>query len=613
MSQGERIPAEKIDEVRLAADIVEVVGSRIRLDKKGKDFWGLCPFHGDSSPSLKVDREKGTWHCFGCGEGGSVFNFVMRDLNLSFPEAVRELAARCGVPLPAPRQDPEERRRQEVNDRLLQVLQLAGTFFSRQLELPAGLSARDYLDGRRGLAPEVVASFGLGWAPAEWEGLGRFLAGQKVPEDLAVQAGLLVRRDKGAGSSTGSGCYDRFRGRVMFPIRDAGGRVVSFGGRVLGDDEPKYLNGPESPVFHKSRSLYNLDQARNHMRRKDRALVVEGYFDVITLAAHGFGETVAPMGTALTPQQARTLKGQAADLVLVFDGDAAGIKAAQRALPVFLGEGLSARVLTLPGGHDPDSFLREQGADAFEKALAKARPLIEMVLDRVIGQGDRTSPEGRSRIVSACGEVLQQIKDPVTRAGYLDQVAGALKLDARVVAAQLGLPLAGARQIAAPAVSGRACRAQSNRRVAMELALASPEAARVLLEGGALGGGSPEDDSGLDDSGLNEVARAMASLIARSVEPTPDAVALELDDQSLASLVADLAQRSPQVDPAKARSMALDLLRQIHRGLLRQEQAAIKDAIAAAEAQGDFDRLAGLQAKRKELRQRLSSLNAAKD
>lgn len=609
MSQGERIPPEKIDEVRLAADIVEVVGSRIRLDKRGRDFWGLCPFHGDSSPSLKVDRERGTWHCFGCGEGGSVFNFLMRDANLSFPEAVRELAARYGVPLPAARLDPEAKARETLKERLLQVLQLAGTFFIRQLELPSGRPARDYLTSRRGLAPETLAAFGLGWAPDEWEGLGRFLAGQGVAEEMAVQAGLVVRRDQGKGA------YDRLRGRVIFPIRDTAGRVVSFGGRVLGEGEPKYLNGPESPVFHKSRSLYNLDQARSHMRRKDRALVVEGYFDVITLAAGGFGEAVAPLGTALTPQQARALKGQAADLVLVFDGDSAGIKAAARALPVFLGEGLHARVLTLPGGDDPDTFLRREGPEALEAALKRARPLTEMVLERTLAQGDRATPEGRSRLVAACGEVLAAIKDPVTRAGYLEQVAASLRLDPRVVAAQLGLPLPGGerpRPMASQS-AGRACRVQSNRRTALELALASPEAARVLLEGGALdpdpaGAEGPEDEPGLD-----EVARAMAALVARGVEPTPDAVALELTDQGLAPLAARLAQRAPNVDPSRSRAMALDLLRQMHRGRLCQEQDAIRQAIAVAESQGDHERLAGLQARRKDLSQRLSSLHRAKD
>ncbi|CAO0823633.1 DNA primase [Desulfarculales bacterium] len=329
MIQAGHILSEAIDRVRLAADIADVVGRRIRLSKKGKDLWGLCPFHGDSAPSLKVDRERGTWHCFGCGEGGSVFHFVMRDQKLSFPEAVRDLAAHYGVELPKPQQNPEENRRQEEKDRLLRVLELAGTFFSRELESGAAAAAKEYLLTTRALNNATVKTFGLGFAPEQWGGLRHFLAQNKVPEDLAISAGLIVRRDSGQGA------YDRFRGRVRFPIRDGAGRVVSFGGRVLDLGEPKYLNGPESPVFSKSRTLYNLDKARPAMRRRERALVVEGYFDVITLAAHGFQETVAPLGTALTAEQVRILKGQVRDIVLIFDGDSAGLVPPPEPCPFF--------------------------------------------------------------------------------------------------------------------------------------------------------------------------------------------------------------------------------------------------------------------------------------
>jgi DNA primase len=384
----------------------------------------------------------------------------------------------------------------------------------------------------------------------------------------------------------------------------------------LGEGDPKYLNGPESPVFHKSRSLYNLDQARSHMRRKNRVLVVEGYFDVITLATGGFGEAVAPMGTAFTPQQARVLKGQASDLVLVFDGDPAGVKAAARALPVFLGESLSPRVLALPEGDDPDTFLRREGPQALEDALKRVSSLTEMVLERVLAQGDRSTPEGRSRLVAACGEVLAALKDPVTYTGYLEQVAASLRLNPSVVAARLGLPLAGSQSLRpTPATtSDRAYRVQSNLRTALELAMASPEAARVLLEGGAMASYSADSvdtDTG-EEPGLDGVARALAALVARGVEPTPDAVALQLDDQDLAPLVVRLTQRAPNVEPARARAMALDLLKQMHRSQLCQEQDAIKQAIAVAEAQGDLARLTSLQARRKELSQRFSSLHRAK-
>ncbi|MFH1060389.1 MAG: DNA primase, partial [Pseudomonadota bacterium] len=436
MCAAAAIPSDKIDEVRLKADIVEVVGRRMRLVQKGRDFWGLCPFHGDKDPSLKVDRARGTWHCFGCGEGGSVFNFVMKDQGLSFPEAVKELARLYGVDLPQPRLDPAARRQLEEKERLLHVLQLAGTFFSRELAAPSGSPAREYLLNNRGLDLETVKAFGLGFAPPQWEGLGRFLSAQGVAEELGVRAGLLVSRDKSTGS------YDRFRSRVVFPIRDLMGRAISFGGRIIGPGEPKYLNGPESPLFHKSRTLYNLDQARPAMRQKNRVLVVEGYFDVITLAAHGFAETVAPLGTALTAEHVRALKSQAADIVLIMDGDSAGRRAAERALPIFLAEGVSPRVVLLPGGEDPDTYVRAQGAAALAEAVDRARPLMESVLDSLVAAGDLTTPEGKSAVVAAAGEIIKTVGDPITRVGYLERLAGKLALAPEVVAARLGLPYA---------------------------------------------------------------------------------------------------------------------------------------------------------------------------
>ncbi len=592
MTTGGYIPEDKIDEVRLAADVVDVVGKRVRLTKKGKDFWGLCPFHGDSDPSFKVDRGRGTWHCFGCGEGGSVFTFVMKDEGLTFPEAVRELAARYGVELPSPKLTPAQRRKAELRQRLLRVLEMAGKFFTQQLNSPSGRQAREYLFRRRGLDEDTVKAFGLGFAPDSWEELGRFLAAQNVPQDLAVEAGLLIRRDRGGGA------YDRFRGRVMFPIRDATGRLVSFGGRMLGDGEPKYMNGPESPVFSKSRTLYNLDQARSAMRKKDRALVVEGYFDVITCAACGYPETVAPMGTALTAQQVRRLKGQAAEAVLIFDGDQAGLRAATRSLPVFLAEEMPARVLLLPQGEDPDTFLRNQGPEALEEALGQARPLVEMVLDSILADGDLDTPEGKSRVVGEAGEVLKGIKDPVTRWLYLERLARRLELPPQVVAARLGLPLpAGApgdrAAYAPPAPRRRGNICFDDERCLLELALASPQAARELYEHGAL--------AGLQDPGLEAVAQAVCRLLERGAQPTPAAVMDALEDHSLGGLVSALADAAPSLEPSTLGEQVRSYLRGRARKQVQRELGELNKAIDAAFQAGDLEQVARLQARRRDI------------
>jgi DNA primase len=560
---GGYIPEDKIEEVRLAADVVDVIGKRIRLTQKGKDFWGLCPFHGDSDPSFKVDRSRGTWHCFGCSEGGSVFTFVMKDEGLSFPEAVRELAARYGVELPAPKLTPAQRRNLELRDRLLRVLEMAGKFFVQQLNSASGRGARTYLE-RRGLAEDMVRAFGLGFAPDAWEALGRHLADQQVPPELAVKAGLVIPRDRGGGA------YDRFRGRVMFPIRDSAGRLVSFGGRILGQGEPKYMNGPESPVFSKSRTLYNLDQARPAMRQKDRALVVEGYFDVITCAAHGFSETVAPMGTALTADQVRRLKGQAAEAVLVFDGDQAGMRAATRSLPVFLKEGMTARVLLLPQGEDPDTFLPKQGPQAFAEAINQARPLAEMVLDSIVDGGDLESAEGKSKVVGEAGGVLKAIEDPVTRWLYLEHLAHRLELPPQVVASRLGLPLPTAKRNSAS--SNSATRKTKTKleldNVILETAFYCTEAATLLVEDGAF--------DWLCDPECIKIGEVITRLVHSGKSVTLHSVMPHLEEDSLTGKLTSLSSNFIPMSPEKGKEQAQLFLDRLN---LKKEKQRHRDRV----------------------------------
>ncbi|MCB2193249.1 MAG: DNA primase [Deltaproteobacteria bacterium] len=599
---GGRIPEHKIDEVRNAANIAEVIGRRVKLTAAGRTLKGLCPFHGDTDPSFIVNRERGTWHCFGCGEGGNVFTFLMKDEGLSFPEAVKQLAAQYGVSLPTPERTPEQKRRDQHRQRLLRVMELAGNFFIQQLAAPGGAAARRYLTEQRGLRPQVVKDFGLGWTPDAWEGLRRFLGSQGVPEALAIEAGMLVARDKG------DGCYDRFRGRVMFPIADISGRVVSFGGRVLGGGEPKYLNGPETLLFKKSATLYNLERARPFMRKKDRALVVEGYFDVITLAAMGFGETVAPMGTALTPQQVRRLKGQASRLVLVFDGDQAGVRAARRSLPLCLAEGVQPQVLLLPTGEDPDSFARAQGAEGLEEAIAGAGSLIEAVLDQIIAEGEQSTPEGKSKIVAEAGSVIKAIGDPVSSWGYLGRLAARLGLPAEVAAARLGLPVPGGRRPSAPAPAPAARQNGASGRqwqeAVLQLALAEPRAAQVLAAEGAL--------AALVDEDLMAVAQAIEHIVGQGADPGASAVISRLDDPDLHRLVSLLAQDGPSLTPEQAEGQAKALCIKIRRWQMRQRNRELTSQIAEAQSRGDMDMVAKLQDQRRREIESVSSFESSR-
>jgi DNA primase len=372
-----RIRDDAIRDIRERASLVEVISDVVTLRKRGRSWLGLCPFHAEKTPSFTVSEERGFYHCFGCGEHGDVLAFVMRTESLPFPDAVRRVAERFGMPVPEeagghrPRVDP-----------LVAVNAAAGAFFRQTLAGAAGAQARAYL-AERALTEETIARFGLGYAPGG-DALARHLRTQGVPVEDALTTGLLLRRDAG-------GLFDRFRERIIFPIVDTTGRTVAFGGRILpgrpatGDPPPKYLNSPESPLFHKGQTLYGLAAARDAIRTRKRAIVVEGYVDVIALSQAGIGEAVAPLGTALTADQLRVLRRFSDAVVACFDGDTAGRRAAARSFPVFLEAGLWGRGAFLPAGEDPDTFVRSKGTEAMEACLAASVPLLDAYLDELAG------------------------------------------------------------------------------------------------------------------------------------------------------------------------------------------------------------------------------------
>lgn len=579
------IPSEIIDQVRHAADIVSVVGRKIKLIKKGRNFWGVCPFHGDTDPSLKVDQERGTWHCFGCGAGGSVFNFVMLAESLPFPDAVRFLAESFGVALPEAELTPEQARQRERRGQLLHVLEISCKFFGQQLHSVPGRGAYEYISKKRSIAPATVADFALGYAPDAWDGLLAFLNQQKIKIELAIEAGLVVPRENGRGG------YDRFRNRVMFPIRDSAGKVISFGGRALGDDPAKYVNGPETALFRKSHTLYNLDKARPIARNKGRVLLVEGYFDVVTLASYGIGEVVAPMGTALTEAQARLLSSMAAEIVLVFDGDDAGRRAAHRGLKIFLEERLSPLVLWLPKGEDPDSLVRREGAGALEAMLERARPLVREALDDILRAGDQGTPEGKSRLVGDCSEILSAIKDHVARSGYMEYVAGRLNLNPALVAGRLGQPKGALNVITPrPALKGKSLNSQA---LIMELALSREDAAREIHKAGIL--------HEIDQEEFAPIARAIVELIAQGRNPCLDEVLRHLAHMpDVCATISGLAENGL--------NKPVRIAEQIEAWQVKKNKSAsarINRELAAALRAGDMDKAARL---REERRQLMSSL-----
>ena len=419
------IPEDKIAEIRSAADIVDVVSAAVLLKKSGKNYLGLCPFHSEKTPSFTVSPDKQIFHCFGCGEGGNVFSFVMKQEGITFPEAVRTLARHYSIPLPDRRMSPDQKRRIDERELLLAVNQKGMRYFRRALSDSAvGRSAREYLQKRK-LTQVTIDNFQIGYAPEGWDNVFNYLVRKQMPPALIEKSGLVVPR------KNRNGYYDRFRNRIIFPILDINNHVLGFGGRVMNDDLPKYLNSPETPVYNKSRSLYGLHLAKRHCRETGSVIIVEGYFDVIALHQHGVCNAVATLGTSLTSEHVRLLRGCVGEngkVLLVYDSDEAGIKAARRSIAVFDKEYVSAQILVLDSDYDPDTYIFEYGAAAFNTAAAGAMDIIPFLLDTAIRRHG-LSVEGKVKVVSELQEALTSLSDVVARSLYLKMMAEQLEID----------------------------------------------------------------------------------------------------------------------------------------------------------------------------------------
>jgi DNA primase len=411
------IPDDMVEEVRARADIVDVIGEFVQLKKAGREYKANCPFHEERTPSFYVVPDKGFYKCFGCGKSGDVFSFVMERQGMDFVEAVKHVAARSGVEI---REVARAREEEDPNRPLYEINAFARDWFrSRLADEKAGSKARAYLTSR-GIDAETSERFGLGWAPDEWRALREAAAAHGFDEDLMLQVGLL------GTSERSSEPYDRFRGRVIFPIEGLSGKVIGFGGRVLqgeSKEAPKYLNSPETPVYHKGQNLYGLSWARHQIRRQEKVIVVEGYMDVVSLAAGGFDHVVAPLGTALTPEQAKLIARYCTRVLLLFDSDAAGLKASFRAADVLLAEGLHPAIVTLPPGEDPDTLIRSEGPEALQGHLDDAVDVLDRKL-QILDEKDYFSSIERTR--EAVDRLLPTIRaaaDPALRDIYVDRVA----------------------------------------------------------------------------------------------------------------------------------------------------------------------------------------------
>lgn len=564
--------------IKQAVDVLDLIGSAVPLKRVGTRYVGLCPFHREKTPSFQVDAAAGLFYCFGCGAGGDVITFTMRHWNLSFPEAVKYLADRYHVPLPqGPLGLPKEKA--GVLAAISRALEIACDFFVSRLNHPeAGRTARDYIQ-KRGLPPHLVRSQRLGYAPQGWDQLLRHLQSKGIDPETAARSGLVVRSDKGT-------FYDRFRHRLMFPISAPDGSLVAFGGRSLDGTEPKYLNSPETDLYHKGRTLYQYATAREACREVRQVLLVEGYMDLLAFHAQGFYRVVATLGTALTPQQVRLLQRLADEVVLVYDGDPSGQKAMLRAAPLFLQQGLAAACLTLPSGMDPDDYLRTHGLEAFLKLLPTRREMTAFAVDALTRTWDGTVQD-KVRVIKELENLLGEVREPVLR----DEMA-------RLLATKLSLPeavvhshLAGSARGFPSARTAARSRGVFPRMTATDVPSVEETVVRLMIQHPRLA----KDAEALGILDLLEptpMAVLVEAILAHAQHDPPEGfspASLALPDEHTQTLLARLMMEKDDnaLDEEHARLLLEERIQSLAKRRRKKRLAELRAALAHAERAGD--------------------------
>jgi len=577
------------DKVKQQADIVRVVGEYVRLKKSGQNFTGLCPFHGEKTPSFAVHPVKQIFHCFGCGKGGDVFSFVMEMEKCQFPEAVRIVAEKCGIAIPRPKErSPEERKENQQRAALVEMHREAQSFFVKQLESTAeGKAARAYLEDR-GLNAEAIARFGIGYAPSGGDALLRYLK-QKYAEKLLSESGLVSRDQSGR-------LFDRFRRRITFAIANESGKVVAFGCRALGDDLPKYLNSPETPIYSKSNVLYYMDRAKDAIRRQDFAVLVEGYMDAIAVARAGINNVVASCGTSLAEPQIKLLGRFTKRVIVNYDPDAAGQAATERSISLLLEQDFEVRVLALPAigdkKADPDLFIREKGTEAYIKALKESPPYVDYLITRA-RQMDLTTGEGKLRALNFLMPYLQKIPNRLLRSEWATRISQQLRIDEPVLRAALSKAAAERRSEVKtqPELVGKSAKPIERRliRMLMEAEGFRRELAQRLQQGGLYRG--------------LETEKVFAALIVAALSDQPmqaTEIGALLEERDRRMLFEILFEPSQDGTWEEAESC----LEALQRRLIEQELAEVQRSIEANAAEPS---LRELLTRKQELMKRLAA------
>jgi DNA primase len=584
-----RYPQAFIDDVRAAADIVQVVQDTVPLRRVGNTYKGLCPFHSEKTPSFHVNREKAFFHCFGCGVGGDVFKFVELTDKVGFLDAVRLLAQRFGIAVPA-LTDGADTGGDAEREALLKMHELAATWFEEQLRGPGGQRARDAL-GARGLTAETVERLGIGFAPPTREGLKTRLLRQGFPLAQVVRGGLVSERDTGE-------TVDRFRNRLIIPICRESGSVIAFGARALeADQQPKYLNSPETPIYSKGRTLYGLHLSRNAIRQAGEAVLVEGYFDFAQVLQGGLSAVVATCGTALTSAQAHGLRRFASRAVLSFDPDDAGQGAAARSCNLLVAEGFDVRVALLPAGLDPDTFVRQQGGAAYGRLVGTARPWLDYLIDVAARRHALEQPDGRRAFLKEMLEVAGSIPDAAARDQFADTVAHRARITEEVVRAEIR-KAAVTRRVSVPAArwtSGETEFKPAERDLLAGLVLSPGETIPALAE--------------LEEGDLEGLRSADILRLARTLDPAegmPSALLGRLSEQEGQLLTSLAAREAPRAGVADCIQALRALRLQRERAEVQREIDRLQDMGAAAHA----SQIAALWQRKKNLLLRLEALHS---
>ncbi len=582
----EYIPDEVIAEVRSRADIVEVISEYLPLKKAGRNYSALCPFHTEKTPSFMVSSAKQVFHCFGCDKGGDIFGFVMQSENLSFPQAVKVLAKKFGVSIPQRKVSPSVKREIDRKEQLFKVNQLAMAYYRDLLFHRDGIEAREYLR-KRGIGKAVIEAQQLGYAPHSWNELVNHLLSKKVPLNLAHELGLIIPKKTG-------GWYDHFRSRIIFPIFDLTGNVLGFGGRALGENSPKYLNSPESALYHKGQSLYGVHVAKGFIREKGLALIVEGYLDLLTLHQFGFKHTVATLGTAMTESHIRLLKRFSKQFITIFDSDKSGAAATIRALPLFLDEDISCQVVRLPGKHDPDSFLQGGHRDEFQEMLSQAIPIFDFFIDEVLSRSDLASADGKARAIDEILPMVERIRNRIVRESYVKKLGERLVLKEEMILDLMrSLPQRGERRREELKQVIHKKMYPTTEEMILEIMLRFNHLIPEIAEDGVL-----ED---FENQQLKMVAKTLKEIyFEKGVLVIPDIIAYVEEDE-LRNKISKWAFLDGTFEEASLEKTLKDCFRKVKMGKLKRDEQALLSRIKEIEKEDRQDLLGELLAKRQHL------------